>query len=128
MAFLPLGLEVYSYPYESYVRSSMSGNYIYICIYTRCPQNCIYRKFLLLCCWDLPRLLLSTILRCRPPFVVTFGLVCSSFVAVSRGSTHRHFFLPLGDETAPSVKLGNLLASRTDSNSKNNIAEASRTL
>ena len=58
------------------------------------------------------RLLLSTILRCRPGAVVTFGLVCSSFVSVSRGSTKRHYFLPLGDETAPSVQRGNLLANR----------------
>ena len=45
--------------------------------------------------------------------MVSFGLVCSSFVAISRGSTHRHYFLPLGDEAAPSVKLGNVLAART---------------
>ena len=41
-----------------------------------------------------------------------FGLVCSSFVSVSRGSTHRHYFLPLGDPSSKSVELGNLLCSR----------------
>ena len=45
--------------------------------------------------------------------VVAFGLVCSSFVMISRGSTHRHFFLPEGDLTAQSVKAGNCLAART---------------
>ena len=44
--------------------------------------------------------------------MVSFGLVCSSFVAVSRGSTGRHYFLPLGNESAPSVMVGNLLAVR----------------
>ena len=64
--------------------------------------------------WIFVRLLLSTIMRCCDGnFIVSFGLVCSSFVAVSRGSTYRHFFLPLGNEAAPSVELGNLLASRT---------------
>ena len=62
---------------------------------------------------DTLRLLISTILRCKPPFVITFGLVCSSFIAVSRGSARRHFFWPLGDETSSAVQLGNLLASRT---------------
>ena len=70
-----------------------------------------------LCAIALPaiclRLLLSTILRARGPFVVSFGLVCSTFVAVSRGSTCRHYFLPLGNESAPSVKVGNLLCTRT---------------
>ena len=59
------------------------------------------------------RLLISTILRCRAQSVACFGLVCSSFVSMSRGSTHRHFFLPMGDLDAPSVQLGNLLAART---------------
>ena len=58
------------------------------------------------------RLLLTTILTSRPGAVVTFGLVCSSFVSVSRGTTRRHYFLPLGDETAPSVQQGNMLANR----------------
>lgn len=60
-----------------------------------------------------PRLLLSTILRSKPSAVFTFGLVCSSFVAVSRGTTHRSFFLPLGDPTSKSVQLGNILCSRS---------------
>ena len=45
--------------------------------------------------------------------VVCFGLVCSTFVSVSRGSTRRHYFLPLGDEDALSVQKGNLLANRS---------------
>ena len=59
------------------------------------------------------RLLLSTILRAkRGSLVVTFGLVCSSFVSISRGSTGRSFWLPCGNLEAPSVQAGNLLASR----------------
>ncbi|CAE7523392.1 unnamed protein product, partial [Symbiodinium sp. CCMP2456] len=46
--------------------------------------------------------------------VVSFGLVCSSFVSVSRGSTGRSFWLPTGNEKASaSVRDGNLLAART---------------
>ena len=63
-------------------------------------------------CW--PRLLLSTILRAQPHcLVVTFGVVCSSFVAISQGSTRRSYWLPKGDESGPSVQYGNLLACRT---------------
>ena len=58
------------------------------------------------------RLLLSTILRSHPDAVFHFGLVCSTWVAISRGSTYRHYFMPLGDTTAKSVELGNLLAAR----------------
>ena len=54
-----------------------------------------------------------TILQSAPDAVFSFAIVCSSFVAVSRGSTHRHYFLPLGDQNAPSVQLGNILMSRT---------------
>lgn len=42
-----------------------------------------------------------------------FALVCSSFVAISRGSTFRSYFLPHGDVSSPSVAKGNLLAYRT---------------
>lgn len=69
--------------------------------------------------WVHPRLLLHTILRSSPRAVFTFGLVCSTWVSVSRGSTYRHFFLPLGDQNAGSVQLGNLLASRRSKLNKN---------
>lgn len=59
------------------------------------------------------RLLLSAILHGKDQLVVTFGLVCSSFVTISRGSTHRHFFLPEGDADGNSVQVGNCLAART---------------
>ncbi|CAL1162909.1 unnamed protein product [Cladocopium goreaui] len=59
-------------------------------------------------------LLMAAILQGKDEkLVVAFGLVCSSFVMISRGSTHRHFFLPEGDLTAQSVKAGNCLAART---------------
>lgn len=41
-----------------------------------------------------------------------FSLVCSSFVSISRGSTHRSYFLPEGDPSSKSVQRGNLLAAR----------------
>lgn len=59
------------------------------------------------------RLLLAAILRGGPDLVVSIALICSTFVSISRGSTMRDYFLPLGDETAPSVVISNLLASRT---------------
>lgn len=61
-----------------------------------------------------PRLLLATILRGKDEqLVVAFGLVCSSFVTISRGTTHRHYFLPDGDTSVFSVQKGNCLAART---------------
>ena len=61
-----------------------------------------------------PRLLLATILRGKDEqLVVAFGLVCSSFVTISRGTTHRHYFLPDGDTSVLSVQKGNCLAART---------------
>jgi hypothetical protein len=59
------------------------------------------------------RLLLLAILQSKDGVVVSFGLVCSSFVAISRGSTFRSYFLPHGDVSSPSVAKGNLLAYRT---------------
>ena len=59
------------------------------------------------------RLLLVTILRGGPDLVVSIALICSTFVSISRGSTKRDYFLPLGDENAPSVVISNLLACRT---------------
>jgi len=59
------------------------------------------------------RLLISTILRSKSDAVYAFGLVCSSFVSVSRGSTFRHYFLPLGDPSSASAQLGNLLCARS---------------
>ena len=64
-------------------------------------------------CFGFPRLLLTAILMGGENLVVSFGLVCSTWVSISRGSTMRHYFLPLGDQQAPSVILANLLASRT---------------
>ena len=59
------------------------------------------------------RLLLKTILEAKCNLVASFGLVCSSWVVVSRGSTHRSFFMPLGDESCAAVADGNLLTARS---------------
>ena len=59
------------------------------------------------------RLLLSAILQSKDGVVVAFGLVCSTFITISRGSTYRHFFLPEGDSYgSKSVAASNVLAAR----------------
>ena len=60
------------------------------------------------------RLLLSAILNSKDGVVVAFGLVCSTFITISRGSTFRHYFLPEGDPHSLSVSQSNLLAARTN--------------
>lgn len=45
--------------------------------------------------------------------VVSIALLCATWVAISRGSTRRHYFLPLGDPDSPSVAISNLLTART---------------
>ena len=47
-------------------------------------------------------------------FVVWFGTKCSTWSAVSRGSTLRSWLAPLGDTTKQCVRDGNLMVSRTD--------------
>ena len=41
------------------------------------------------------------------------GLLCSSFVSINAATHGRTMFAPLGDESRPHVRLGNLLATRT---------------
>ena len=57
-------------------------------------------------------LLLAAILQSQDGVVVHFGLVCSTFIAISRGSTYRSYFRPEGDPSSPSVARSNLLAAR----------------
>ena len=66
-----------------------------------------------LACVSCLRLLLQAILQSKDGVVVAFGLVCSTFITISRGSTHRHYFLPQGDQDAKSVAASNILAART---------------
>jgi len=58
-------------------------------------------------------LLIQAILQSKDGVVVAFGLVCSTFITISRGSTFRHYFLPHGDQDAKSVAASNILAART---------------
>ena len=58
------------------------------------------------------RLLLSAIMGSQDGLVVAFGLICSTFISMSRGSTFRSYFLPEGDQHAKSVKASNCLAAR----------------
>ena len=59
------------------------------------------------------RLLLTAILEAEDGLVVAFGLVCSSFISISMGTTKRSYFLPEGDPTSSkSAEKGNLLANR----------------
>ena len=60
-----------------------------------------------------PRLALVSILNARfYDFVAVVAMVCSSFVAINRGTNQRYPYAPLGAEEYPSVARGNLLASR----------------
>ena len=45
-------------------------------------------------------------------YVHWLGVLCSSWVVTSRGSTKRSYILPEGLESLPSVELGNKMASR----------------
>ena len=65
-----------------------------------------------LCCN--PRLLMLAILKCKDgEFVVMWGIVCSTWISLSRHSTGRHFWVPLGDTSRLPVQEANLLTSRT---------------
>ena len=55
---------------------------------------------------------MATILQSKDGVVVAFGLVCSTFITISRGSTHRHYYLPQGDPDSQSVAKSNILAAR----------------
>ncbi len=44
--------------------------------------------------------------------LVVIGLLCSSFVAINRGTNRRFPFAPLGDERVAGVREGNCLTSR----------------
>ena len=48
-------------------------------------------------------------------FVISFGMECGTWVTVSRYSTKREYFSPLGDTSRKCVADANLLCSRTDS-------------
>ena len=59
------------------------------------------------------RLLLHSILKLKDGTgLVHFGMVCSSWITISRGTTQRCYFCPLGDETVDSVAKANILCSR----------------
>ena len=48
----------------------------------------------------------------RDESLCVLAMVCSSFVAINRGTNCRYPYAGLGDEDAPSVCAGNRLASR----------------
>ena len=56
--------------------------------------------------------LLATIHKCKEGALLVAGMVCSSWVAISRSSTRRYFFVPLGDPASKSAQDGNVLVSR----------------
>ena len=60
------------------------------------------------------RLLLASILKAkRGRFLISFGMVCSTFVAISRHSTQREYFNPCGNTDSKCVEESNILCSRT---------------
>ena len=59
------------------------------------------------------RLILLAILNCRmDSFLAHFGLVCSSYVTISKGSHWRFPHDPLGKQDVTFVRDGNLMTSR----------------
>ena len=59
------------------------------------------------------RVYLSTILKMETDnALLVAGMVCSSWVALSRASTRRHYFCPLGDGSSLKAEEGNQLVSR----------------
>ena len=53
------------------------------------------------------------VLQCDPAgFVCWMGILCSSWSAMSRGSTYRSWLSPLGLDTVKCVKEGNIMVGR----------------
>lgn len=52
------------------------------------------------------------VLRLKPGASMTLAPVCSSWVWVARGSTHRSLGRPLGEESLPACRLGNVMVAR----------------
>ena len=46
-------------------------------------------------------------------FAVSMGICCSSWIATSRGSTHRTYILPMGNTDYEKVRESNCMVSRT---------------
>ena len=61
------------------------------------------------------RLAVLTILRGTPGSIFHFGVVCSSWVGICRGTTRRTYLAPLGDITLDCVRAANCMMSRSAS-------------
>ena len=60
-----------------------------------------------------PRAALTAVLRGHPDgFLHWLGVLCSSWVTTSRGSTGRSLMNPEGDQSVPSVQYSNLMIAR----------------
>ena len=69
-----------------------------------------------------PRLILLSILNAKfDDFMILFGLVCSSFVTISKGTHRRCPTCPLGLEFVEFVKRGNEFTSKTLTSIKSRI-------
>ena len=67
----------------------------------------------IICIYENLRTLLSSILKLESDCsLLVCGMVCSSWVAISRASTGRQYFLPLGFPESASAEKGNILVSR----------------
>ena len=58
------------------------------------------------------RLAVLTILAATPDAIVHFGLVCSSWIGICRGSSGRTYLSPLGFQHLEFVESGNVMMSR----------------
>ena len=65
-----------------------------------------------------PRTAMIAILQSDPSgFVIWFGILCSTWSAMSRGSTRRSYLCPLGLESMQCVAEGNVMVARCHVNS-----------
>lgn len=75
--------------------------------------NSNWRSSVFLEVLGLLRLLIVAIMQSKPgQLVATFGIVCSSWVVISRGTSGRSWIAPLGDTSQRFVREGNQMTSR----------------
>jgi hypothetical protein len=59
------------------------------------------------------RLAIMMILKCKPEnFVVMLGVLCSTWVAINRGSSGRSWLCPMGNGASEAAANGNIMVSR----------------
>ena len=93
------------------VQSLVSNEYQYHMIWLT-PKDKLERLTYNLSQSDLSLALLSILNMKFDSSLCVIGLLCSSFVAINAATHCRSMSSPLGDDSKPHVKLGNVLAAR----------------